>query len=224
MCGRYRLKRTWREIYELYMLTSQPARNVPARYNIAPTQNVLAVRLDEAGNRLAADLRWGLIPSWAKDTKIMQINARSETVSEKPMFRGAFKSRRCLVIADGYYEWQTIGEGKGAEKLPWLFEIGEGELFAFAGIWERWEKGPDGPVESCALMTTEPNPLCATVHDRMPVILDATEIDTWLSPKTPADELAKLLDSYPEERMSKRRVGKKLNSARFDGPELEAPV
>ncbi len=221
MCGRYRRKRTWREIYELYMLTSQPARNVPARYIVAPTQSVLAVRLDEAGKRTAVDLRWGLIPSWAKDAKIMQINARSEMVSEKSMFRSAFKSRRCLAIADGYYEWQTIGEGKGAEKLPWLFEIGDGGRFALAGIWERWEKGTDGPVESCALMTTAPNELCATVHDRKPVILSPAEIDAWLFPKTSTEELTRLLDSYPETGMAKRRFSKKINSARYDGPDLD---
>jgi len=220
MCGRFRLKRTWREIHDLYALTGEAAPNLAPRWNIAPSQDVLAVRIDAAGTRAAVNLRWGFVPAWANDTKRPMINARSETVAEKPAFRAAFRLRRCVVVADGWYEWQAVGK----MKLPWLFEVGDGEPIAFAAIWEARNRGPEPPAETVALMTTEPNALCARVHDRMPVVLEAAEIAEWLSPATPAERLQAMLDGYPDARMTSRRVGVAINSARVEGPELEAPV
>jgi len=217
MCGRFRLTRPWREIHDLYRLTAEAAPNLAPRRNIAPSQSLLAVRHDAGGRRVPVDLRWGFVPSWAPDAKRAQINARAEGVLDRPMFRDAFAKRRCIVVADGYYEWETQGKAK----LPWLFTIGDSELFAFAGIWERWTKGPDGAIETVALMTTAPNDFCAEVHDRMPVILDRDELAAWLDPATPVDDAKALLDSYPADRMAKRRVSTKLNSARYDADGID---
>ena len=143
-------------------------RNVPdltASYNIAPTQPVLAVRI-EGEAKACVVLRWGLIPSWAKDKKMAQINARADTAAEKPMFRSAFKKRRCLIFADGYYEWKTIGK----QKQPFFFRLKDDGPFAFAGLWETW-KGEGEPLETCTILTTDANDLTKAVHDRMPVIL-----------------------------------------------------
>jgi putative SOS response-associated peptidase YedK len=183
------------------------------RYNIAPTQTVPVVRqLD--GKRELVELHWGLIPSRAKDKKIAYstINAKAETVATKPAFRSAYKKRRCLVIADGFYEWRTEGKAK----LPMLFQVDGGEPFAFAGLWEWWGGG-DKPVESCTILTTEPNELAAQVHNRMPVILDKEDYEAWLS----GEQIP--LVPFAADRMRARPVGTYVNNVRNQGPECIAP-
>ena len=168
--------------------------------------------------------RGGLIPPWDKDTKLAYstINARADTVATKPAFRSAFKKRRCLVIADGYYEW--LREGKA--KLPYYYEVDGGKPFALAGLWESWRPpGSDGDgLESCSLITTEANELQSQIHDRMPVILDEADYDTWLDPTVDDREmLERLLVPFPADRMTARPVSQYVNNARHEGPECIGP-
>ena len=221
MCGRYTNRLTWSEIVKLYRITSrQPALNLQPRYNIAPTQDVAAVRRAAgSADRELAMLRWGLVPSWAKDIAIgaRMINARAETLAEKPSFRSAFKSRRCLIVADGFYEWQKQPKGP---KQPFLIGLKDGEPFAFAGLWERWEKSPDDkPVESCTIVTTEANDLLKPIHDRMPVILAPDDYDAWLDVAGNSPDKARaLLQPFPSERMAMSSVSTRVNSVRNDDP------
>jgi putative SOS response-associated peptidase YedK len=167
-------------------------------------------------------VRWGLVPHWAKDLSIgaRMINARAETVAEKPSFREPFKKRRCLVVADGYYEWQKV-DGK---KLPWRYTLADGGLFAFAGLWSRWDKAADGvPVETCCLITTEANQLARRVHDRMPVILAPDDYEAWLGENSVRD-VADLLGPYPADAMRAYRVSTVVSNARNDVPECIEPT
>ncbi|MBL8849492.1 MAG: SOS response-associated peptidase [Planctomycetaceae bacterium] len=205
MCGRYTLRATPAELVEIFGLFREP--DVRPRYNIAPTQNVLAIRFDEnATPREPVQLRWGLIPSWSKDARKPLINARGDTVAVKPAFRSAFKKRRCLIAADGFYEWQAL-EGR---KQPHHIRLRDGRPFAFAGLWERW-----GDIESCAIITTEANDLIATIHDRMPVILPPDAWDAWLMPDGGNTEL---LRPYPPEEMELHPVSLTVNNPRNDTP------
>ena len=165
-------------------------------------------------------MRWGLIPFWATDLKKLpvMINAMSETAATKPAFRAAFKRRRCLVLADGYYEWQKAGK----IRLPWYYTLKDDGAFAFAGLWERWEHG-DKPVESCTILTTDANDLAAQVHDRMPVILNAKARKLWLDPDVEPDALQEILKPFPETGLATRRVGTQVNKAGVEGPECVAP-
>ena len=193
MCGRFSQRYTWEEVHAYLSLTG-PAANLRPRYNIAPGQKIAAVRLHEDGRRLSM-LRWGLIPLWAKEPTIgyRMINARAETVRSKPAFRAAWRARRCLIPADGFYEWTR----RDATKQPWLIGLKEGALFAFAGLWERWtvregvplkgslaEFGPGDTIETCTILTTAANEMVAPVHDRMPVILPAEAFGPWLAGET----------------------------------------
>jgi putative SOS response-associated peptidase YedK len=216
MCGRFTLASPGTVVAELFGLDGVP--NLRPRFNIAPTQAVAVVR-DEGGTRRLAELRWGLIPSWAKDPAIGNklINARSETLAEKPAFRGAFRSRRCLVVADGFYEWAKTG----TRKQPWYFQLSDGRPFGFAGLWERWLPAGGEPIETCTIVTTEANELLAPVHDRMPVILDQSSFSAWLGsePGRPPDGL---LAPYPAAAMTARPVGLTVNSPANDTPECIA--
>jgi putative SOS response-associated peptidase YedK len=219
MCGRFAL------IVDASVLAGvfevDPPRELKPRFNIAPTQTVPIVRTTSEGSRECAPVRWGLIPSWAKDTKIgaRMINARGETVAEKPSFRSAVKSRRCLIPADGFYEWVTTDEGK----QPHFIHFADARLFAFAGLWERWHKGEDGPLDSCTIITTRPNELIADLHDRMPVILPRERYSEWLEPAMlEADRLQELLSPHPAEEMEAYPVSRFVNSPRNDGPECIA--
>lgn len=225
MCGRYTLRTPLSVLarqfqFDLEALTD----DVVPRYNIAPSQTVLAIRQPAPGSqRELARFAWGLIPSWAKDNKgaYACINARSDTVATKPTFRAAFKKRRCLVIADGYYEWHT----EGKEKQPFLFEIDGGQPFALAGLWETWH-GPDGlgtALKTCSLLTTEANELCAEIHNRMPVILSPNDYDRWLDPANEdAISLQRLLRPFPAETMTVRPVNRYVNTARNEGEQCIA--
>ena len=176
MCGRFSQLHTWEEVRAWFDLIG-PALNLPPRYNIAPTQDVTVIRAGDE-RRYASQMRWGLVPFWAKDLSIgaKMINARAETVAEKPSFRSAFKSRRCLIPADGFYEWV----GPKGNKQPYRIVINDDELFAFAGLWESWDKEGE-TVESCTIITCQPNDVAKQVHNRMPVILAPDNYDAWLT-------------------------------------------
>ncbi len=214
MCGRYTLTRPARETAEAFGLDRLPP--LGPRYNIAPTQAVLAVRRAAEGDREGVLLRWGLVPSWAADLSIGNrlLNARAETVLEKPSFRTAFQRRRCLLPADGFYEWRTVA----GKKQPLHFRFRDGRLFALAGLWERW-LGPDGPVESCTVLTTGANDLVRPVHDRMPVILPPERYDAWLDPgNTDLPLLRSWLGPYPADEMTGVPANPLVNNARNEGP------
>lgn len=223
MCGRFTLRTPMTKIVEQFAIEQSLLAELPVRYNVAPTQSVAVIRTGD-GKRQLTNMRWGLVPSWAKDTKIAYstMNARSDTLATKPAFRTAFKKRRCLVIADGYYEW--ILQGKS--KQPILYEIDGGRPFAFAGLWEQWwsPENPEGaPLESCTIVTTNGNELARQVHDRMPVILDEADYAPWLDPAIQDGERLKyLFDPFPADRMSARRVSSLVNNARNEGPECIA--
>ncbi len=190
------------------------------RFNFAPMQRGVVVRIDKESRREPVIMRWGLVPSWSKDDKsgAAMINAKAETVAEKPAYRSAFKSRPCLVVADGFYEWAKVGP---KEKQPYFITTKDRAPFAFAGLWEWWrgkDTPKDGPgLETFTILTTEPNTLCAPIHDRMPVILAPEDWDKWLA--TPDDRKA-LLRSFPAEKMECWSVGKAVGNVRNDRPEL----
>jgi len=220
MCGRFTLIAGGEPIAEQFQLEAVPA--LIPRYNIAPSQPVAVIRQPVPGGpRELAWVRWGLIPSWATDLGISNrlINARSETVAEKPSFRAAVRQRRCLVLADGFFEWQTHSR----RKQPFLFRRRDGRPFGVAGLWERW-LGPDEKViESCTLLTTEANELVRPIHDRMPVLLDAADYARWLDPdqKQPAS-LLPLYRPCPAADLVAAEVSPRVNDPRYDGPECIA--
>jgi len=220
MCGRFTITIEPAFFQQELDLGKVPAEWTP-RYNTAPTQDIPVV-LDK-DTRDVEMLRWGLIPFWAKDEKIgyRMINARSETIQEKPSFRNAFKQRRCLILADGFYEWQK--QSGSAPKVPYYFQLADGAPFAFAGIWESWNPEPEETVRSCSIITTTPNDLVAMAHERMPVILDKSMMWDWLQEK-PADNLQAMLAPYPAEKMRARPVGLAVNNPKNDSEECIRPL
>jgi putative SOS response-associated peptidase YedK len=224
MCGRFTNRYTWRELHALYRLSDQtfPQSNFEPRYNIAPTQNSWVVR-EREGKRELISMRFGLVPSWSKDDTraASMINARAETVAEKAAYRAAFKSRPCLVVADGFYEWKQIGP---KEKQPYFITLKNRAPFAFGGLWESWnpkDATPNGgPLESFTIITTEPNELCAKLHDRMPLILTPPDWPKWLAT---AEDRAHLLTSAPSSLMECWPVGKAVGNVRNQGPKLIEP-
>ena len=216
MCGRFTLKTSRAKNAEL-IGSSKSLPLFEPRYNIAPSQPVLAVRIEpERGEREGTMLKWGLIPSWAKEPSIGNnlINARADTIAEKPAFRSAFKKRRCIVLADGFYEWGQTGPGG---KTPYYFQMKDGSPFALAGLWDRWEKGEE-PVESCTLITTEANGVVGPVHDRMPVILDSESFARWLDPERGVTALKAMLAPLPDDWLTAHPVSKLVNNPRNEGP------
>jgi putative SOS response-associated peptidase YedK len=219
MCGRYTLRNPRRALDEILEQPQLPLLDV--RYNIAPTQTVPIVRAKESGLECAL-VKWGLIPSWSSDSKIgyKLINARSETVATKPAFRAAFKQRRCLVPADGFYEWKLID----SKKQPYLIGVGDGQPFAFAGLWEKWEHEGQ-TIESCTILTTEANERLRALHERMPVIVPKEDHGLWLdSTVKDAVLLQPLLCPYPAESMSYYPVSPLVNSPRNDDPRCAEPM
>jgi len=217
MCGRYSQQQSAEVIAQAFQVNNVPP--LKPRYNIAPTQSVATI-LQSAKTRQFKMLHWGLIPSWAKDTKISSklINARAETVAEKPSFRSAFQKRRCLILADGFYEWQ---QQEDKQKQPFYFRMSDQSPFVFAGLWEHWnEKETGETIESCTIITTEPNELMKSVHNRMPVILEPKDYDLWLDPEVKKSELLQpLLKPYPPEEMTVFAVSKAVNKPSNDTAE-----
>jgi putative SOS response-associated peptidase YedK len=219
MCGRFAQKSPAKKISKQFKVEEVPP--LVERYNVAPTQSVLAVR-EASDGREATFLKWGLVPRWAKDTAIGNklINARSETVTEKPSFREAFARRRCLVPLDGFFEWSRRGD----RKRPFYFHMRDGEPFAVAGLWETWE-GDGKVLETCTLLTTEANGLLASYHDRMPVILRPEDYDLWLdSGVRRGDLLQTLLRPHRHERMGAYAVSPMVNSPSNDSPRCVEPL
>lgn len=232
MCGRYALAVVTADLIQEFKVEKAPDFPLEERYNIAPTQPVLIVREDHdsgTGKRELTHVVWGLIPPWAEDPSIgsRMINARAETVAEKPAFRNALKRRRCLVPASGFYEWALPPPSAppGARKTPFFFHMRSEHPFGFAGLWETWS-GPNGELlESCTILTTRANTLVAPVHDRMPVILSPRDYGLWLDPsvQNPSDILP-LLRPYDPSAMAGREVSTMVNSPRNDGRQLVEPA
>lgn len=195
---------------------------VRRRFNVAPGDDVLTVTTDRQGAARGELLRWGLVPSWAKspDTGLKMINARLETVTEKPAYRGAFERFRCLIVADGFYEWQAV---KGRPKQPFHITRDDGALFAFAGLWSIWHAPNGGTLRTCTIITRPANAAVAGLHDRMPVILAPAAEPAWLAASTPRAELEAMLTGLPAERTALAPVSLAVNDARYDGPECLAP-
>jgi putative SOS response-associated peptidase YedK len=193
------------------------------RYNVAPGDDVLSVTTDREGAPRGELLRWGLVPSWSKgpDSGLKMINARVETVAERPAFRRAFERYRCLIVADGFYEWRRQ---PGGPKQPFHITPADGGVFAFAGLWSIWHAEDETKLRSCAIVTTAPNDAIAPLHDRMPVILARDAETRWLDPSTPRDELFELLSGLPADQTALHPVGPAVNDARYDGPECLTPA
>jgi putative SOS response-associated peptidase YedK len=189
------------------------------RYNVAPGQLVAAIRAGESGGPEGVQLRWGLVPFWAKDasTGHRMINARAETLAAKPAFRNAWKKRRCLVLANGFYEWR----GQGTGKTPFFVSRPDEQPIAFAGLWERWDKG-DEPLETCTIITTAANRVLREIHDRMPVILPPDALHAWVDPGQDLSVLSAFLQPAPDDLLETREVSRAVNSPAHEGPELIA--
>lgn len=223
MCGRYGLTLDQQELLANYG-AELFGEHVP-RFNIAPSQDIPVLIEDEGGRRIEA-FRWGLVPFWAKDPKIgyRMINARSETADRKPAFRDAWKAgRRCLVLANGFYEWQKPADGKGP-KIPHWIRMADGRPFGFAGLWERWGSGDD-VIRSCTILTTDANDLVKPLHDRMPAVLgDEAAWKAWVDPDVPSEEVKKLLRPYPGEEMHAHPVSTLVNKPANEGPDCVEPT
>jgi putative SOS response-associated peptidase YedK len=237
MCGRYSLTTPVEGLRQLFDFPERP--NLAPRYNIAPTQSVASVRRAPppgaagepeiepargAHRQHLVLLRWGLIPHWAKDASIgsRMINARAETLAEKPSFRAAFHKRRCLIVADGFYEWQKQDKGP---KQPYRIARRDGGPFAFAGLWERWRDPAAGSlVESCTIVTTEANALLRPIHDRMPVILPPPAFAAWLDPETGPDATLALLRPYGGDDLVAYRISLRVNSVAHDDDAIITPL
>jgi putative SOS response-associated peptidase YedK len=216
MCGRFTQMMSWRELVALYRLTDNfLIRNTEARYNIAPTQTVPFIRLDENGEQIVDDGRWWLVPHWANEMpKAVMFNARIETVEKAAGFRDAFKAQRCLIPADGFYEWTTGDDGG---KDPWLIQMPGGAPYAFAGLW-AYNTRMETPVTSCTIITAPAVSPISQIHERMPVILDPSAFDAWLNPATPVENLkGMLLGRNLDATMQFHRVSREVNKSTFEG-------
>ncbi len=221
MCGRYTLAAP-----DLAAVRSrfslEETVDVRRRFNVAPGDDVLAVTTDRHSQPRGELLRWGLVPSWAKgpETGLKMINARLETVAERPAFRRSFERYRCLIVADGFYEWRA---GTGGPKRPFHITRGDGAPFAFAGLWSIWHAPDGGTLRTCTILTRAANAAVAPLHDRMPVILEPGAEPVWLDPGTPLDQLDDVVAGLPADQTALTEVGTAVNDARYDGPECLAP-
>jgi putative SOS response-associated peptidase YedK len=222
VCNRYRL--TYAKPYLAERFDASGEIEERPRYNIAPTQQVITVRMEDGKKtRKFTTMRWGLIPCWAKDMSIgtQTLNARSETVTTKPAFREPILTKRCLIPADGFYEWKKTG----SVKQPYCFEVGEGEVFALAGLWDQWKSLEGQIIESCTVLTTSANCLVAEMHDRMPVIVPPDKYDVWLDPDVnDFNVIRDILRPYDANLMRRYPVSRKLNNSRIDDAESALPV
>ncbi|MGD9292205.1 MAG: SOS response-associated peptidase [Gammaproteobacteria bacterium] len=216
MCGRFAFYSPAEAVSRLF--AAETIADLPTRYNIAPTQPAPTVRLDQDSIRRLNLLRWGLVPFWAKDPSIgnRMINARAETVASKPAFRQAFRKRRCLILADGFYEWQKADSGK----IPWFINAPSGEPFAMAGLWESWQADGDEPLETCTILTTEAGSSLARIHHRMPVVLGSEGVQQWLDPNMDEGQLPLLADEARRVPLEAIRVSRQVNNPENEGPDL----
>ena len=221
MCGRFTLTTDAEKLEQAFDLAAGSVELLP-RFNIAPTQPV-AVVVNQGGERVLDAFRWGLIPVWAKDKGIgnRMINARGETVAEKPSFKRPFQKQRCLVLADGFYEWRKTPAGK----IPTYIHLADHQPFAFAGLWDRWQSPEGEEITSCTIITTEPNAVMQPIHNRMPVILTPEALDPWLDPTSHSpDALLPLLKPYPPETMRTYPVSRLVNSPANESSDCIQPV
>ena len=221
MCGRYTITTPLEGLRAVFLFEEVP--NLAPRYNVAPSQDVPIVRLDPDGKRVLTMVRWGLIPFWAKDKDISyrMINARAETVAEKPSFREAFKRRRCLVVADGFYEWQKREQGP---KQPYYITLKSGGPMAFAGLWERWsDRESNETIESCTIIVTDANKLLRPIHDRMPVIIAPENFDAWLDTSGGLEIALALLQPFPPAALEAYAVSTRVNKPQNDEASLIEP-
>jgi putative SOS response-associated peptidase YedK len=220
MCGRYRRTTSEEELARRYHIPIPPQRDLPISWNIAPTQDVLTIRLHpETKQRTMDTLRWGLIPNWAKDPKVAYktINARAETVDSAPSFRQAFRKRRCLVPVDGFYEWKKVPGGK----IPYSISMKDDSPFVFAGLWEGWKDPANGEwLHTCTIITGEPNEFVREIHNRMPVILREEHHESWLSGEAGKEVLV----PYPAERMKAWPISSRVNSPKNDDADIVASI
>lgn len=225
MCGRFALKTTTQAIREMFLLEEGEA--FEPHYNIAPSMKIPAVwESPEKGRRQMTLLKWGLVPSWAKDPAIgnKMINARAESAAEKPAFRAPFRRKRCLIPADGFYEWKKPPEGKKV-KQPYFVKRADGKLLAFAGLWDCWRAPDGGELKTCTILTTQANEIMQPIHDRMPVILPEKNFAVWLDPKNQdPKKLSAVLQPYPSENLVAYPVSLAVNSPQNDTPECLEPV
>jgi putative SOS response-associated peptidase YedK len=226
MCGRFTLTVKPARVEEAFGLFGGLEADLTPRYNVAPTQNILVLKHAADAEPTYCNMRWGLVPFWADDLKIGNrlLNARADGIADKPAFRAAFKRRRCLILADGFYEWKTTGTGKKAVKQPYHIHYADRRPFAFAGLWEKWDKG-EKPIESCTIITTDANDVMRPLHERMPVILDPKDYRRWISPEAqdPA-VLLELLRPAPPEGMVAGAVSSRVNNSRFEDPACLEPA
>jgi putative SOS response-associated peptidase YedK len=223
MCGRFTLTADPADLQAAFSWVTFPEQNFSPRYNIAPTQPI-AVITNSGENKLDF-FTWGLVPFWAKDPSIgsRMINARAETLAEKPSFKNAFKRRRCLVLADGFYEWQKIPGEKS--KIPTYIHMKDSKSFAFAGLWEDWHSPDGSQILSATIITTNPNELMAPIHNRMPVILPPAAYQEWLNPsEADLQKLSLLLQPFDADKMEAYPVSRTVNSPRNDSPDLIKPL
>lgn len=224
MCGRFTSKAAPERVKEEFKVGKINPGIFHPRYNIAPLQIIPAV-LEREGERVVSGLKWGLIPHWAKDDSFSSklINARAESLAEKPSFRDSFKSRRCIIPASGFYEWQKTAKGP---KQPFYLYLKDKEVFGFAGLWEEWlDKETGEQIETCTIITTEANETVEPIHDRMPVILKAEDYEQWLNEKEMnTDKIQNLLAPYPSEEMTRYAVSPGVNVPDTDSPELIKPI
>jgi len=225
MCGRYKLATPAEVLRDVFGFVERP--NLPARYNVAPTQDAPVVRQRRrpAGERTVQNLRWGLILSWAKEAKIgaLLMNARAESLTSRPAFAKALRQRRCAVLADGFYDWS----GEGAERQPYLVTRRDNAPFAFAGLWDRWTDPRDAaatPIDSFTIVTTAANALLRPLHPRMPVILVGADLDVWLDPASEPTRVASAIAGAPAAALRYVPVAKRVNSARIDEANLTEPI
>lgn len=221
MCGRITQDLNLKMLFDRYRLSrATPTLNLKPRYNGCPTQDFAAVR-DVGEERTLAKLRWGLVPAWAKDLKLgaKMINARSETVHEKPAFRSSYRRRRCVVPVNGWFEWRR----EGGEKQPYWIRPADADVFSLAGLWERWEKGEE-PVETFTVLTTSAASALVDIHHRQPVIIDDCALDAWLDPEMSSEKLLSLAGAANEGPFERRAVSTRVNSARNDDAELLVAV
>jgi putative SOS response-associated peptidase YedK len=218
MCARYTVRTPADFLAARFGVPSVP--DLRPRFNVAPSQSVPVVGAKANGGRPLALFKWGFVPSWAgDDPKMRPVNAKAETVAQSPMFGDSLRQRRCLVVADGFYEWRTVVK----KKFPVWFHLKDNAPFAFAGIWDVWS-GPQGKQFTVAILTTEPNELCRTVHDRMPVILKPEDEATWLDPSvTDSAKLMPLTGPYLAELMAAADANPAMNKPSFEGPDALVP-